>query len=119
MIIGIGVDWVNKSDISLQDETFMKHIFSLAEQEEARNHYDISMYYAERFAVKEAVFKAMNHKIPEYDDLRLVQTISEADGKPHANFLDSKFSRDYQIHVSLTNEKNNVIAFVIVEKITT
>lgn len=115
MIIGIGVDCVNKKSISGKDTIFIEHTFTELEQNEAKKHYDSIIYFAERFAVKEAVFKALNHFDKNYDDLRGVQTLTEISGKPITTFLDETLKKKYQIHVSITNEDDFAIAFVIIE----
>ena len=116
MIVGIGVDCIDKRNDILNNKTFIKQTFSKPEQEEAQNHYDKNLYFAERFAVKEAVFKAINDIEKEYDDLRLVQTLCKKNGKPITTFLIPKFQSIYKIHTSITNENDCVTAFVIVEK---
>lgn len=85
---GVGIDLVSVSQLRLLDEriggAFCKCTFSEREQQEAAASSDPWVYYAGRFAAKEAVFKAIAHLLPaESFDFRLVQTLHRTDGSPY------------------------------------
>ena len=78
-------------------------------------------YFAAQFAVKEAVFKAVAHHLPEKTfDLRIVEAFRREDGSPYVNregalgaVLDAAGISN--IHLSITTEANLATAFVVAE----
>ena len=127
MILGIGTDMVNISDIRafLSDEkiaqSYLKHTFTEGERQEAEARSDRGEYFAARFAAKEAVFKAVAHLLAEKTfDLRIVETLNAPDGCPYVHvtsalqpILDSAGVR--ALHISITTEDPYAFAFVIAE----
>ena len=70
---------------------------------------DIYQHLASRFALKEAVFKAMPEPIGYHDFI-----VSKQDGlKPQIRFLKTEFNK-YQIAVSLAHTENSAIGFAVV-----
>lgn len=63
MIVGIGVDMVDSRRIAKSIERFgsrfLSRIFTDAEQAQAAGRADAALYYAKRFAAKEAIYKAL------------------------------------------------------------
>ena len=63
MIVGIGVDMVDSRRIAKSIERFgsrfLSRIFTDAEQAQAAGRADTALYYAKRFAAKEAIYKAL------------------------------------------------------------
>lgn len=93
-ISGIGVDLVSISKIAELDErthgAFVKRTFSDVEKAEAEQSPDRYSFLAGRFAVKEAVFKAVAHLTPEKTfDFRIVETKRNADGSPEVAVNDA------------------------------
>lgn len=127
MIRGIGIDTVSISEIQryLDNENlcdaYLRHTFTDAERNAAKGRYNLGEYYATRFAVKEAVFKAIGHLLPEkHFDFRLVETLNTSDGCPYVNVTEKlapilKASRVDLLHLSITTEDNYATAFVIAE----
>ena len=86
-ISGAGVDLVSISEIEELDKrtrgAFTERTFSDMERAEAEQSPDRYSFLAGRFAVKEAVFKAVAHLTPEKSfDFRIVETKRNADGSP-------------------------------------
>lgn len=120
--VGIGVDMVCISEFQALDErlkgVLVRRTFTEAEQLEAKSAADRWTYLAGRFAVKEAVFKALAQHTPEKAfDFRIVETLSHEDGSPHvtltkdlkAVMASAGVSR---LLVSVSNEADFAIAFV-------
>ena len=69
MIKGVGIDMCSISRIQHildregKDGAFFRRAFSETETEEASLRHDLAAFYAARFAVKEAVFKALDLRI--------------------------------------------------------
>lgn len=95
---------------------FVKRTFTEAEKEDAKTAQDLYTFYAGRFAVKEAVFKAVAHLTAEKAfDLRMVETRRLPDGRPKVTcegrfgeILDRAGVDD--ILVSISNEGEYAIA---------
>ena len=93
-ISGIGVDLVSVSEIAELDGrthgAFTERTFSDREKAEAEQSPDRYSFLAGRFAVKEAVFKAVAHLTPEKTfDFRIVETKRNADGSPEVAVNDA------------------------------
>ena len=125
MIRGIGIDSVTVSEmhkiINRVSTGSLQRIFSKQEMSGATA--DTAQYLATRFAVKEAVFKAVAHlTVDKSFDLRFVETLNASDGCPYIKINDymkelMKETKTDHFHVSITTEKDTVTAFVIAEGI--
>jgi holo-[acyl-carrier protein] synthase len=125
MIHGIGTDIAEISRVGdmyrRQGDRALEKILAPSEREECRNSADPARFLAKRFAAKEALGKACGTGIRtplllpdiavEHDDL----------GKPFFAFsatLAASFAeRRLKTHLSISDEREFVIAFVVVEKI--
>ena len=80
---------------------------------------------ANRFAAKEAFYKALNHdkksKIPSFKD---VEILNSRGGKPYLNIYNTAqklclelmpIGCSYRVHLSISDEKHYVCAIVIIE----
>ena len=124
MIYGIGTDLVNiervKKILSKNREGFIKRVLSEHEQALFANKADSAAYCAKRFAAKEAFAKALGTgigRVVSFQDLTIRNT---ENGKPH--FIPSEKLRQYlveknikQAHLSISDESQNAIAFVVLE----
>lgn len=126
MIIGIGTDLCSISRIQKiidregLDGAFFRRAFTPAEQAEAAARHDKAAFYAARFAVKEAVFKAVAPRTEGGFDLRLVESLHREDGSPYVSvteklkpLLDEAGIRS--LHLSVTTEGDLAQAFVVAE----
>ena len=132
MILGIGNDLVDINRIRIIYEKFgnkfLKKIYTKNELvffSENKNKFIQRL--ANRFATKEAFYKALNHnkksKIPSFQD---VEILNFEGGQPKikifnvAEKLCLKLvpkSCYYKIHVSISDEKNYCSSFVVIESI--
>lgn len=121
--MGIGVDLVyipKMKQLYLEcRHTFIQHTFTSAEIHEAELRTEPWEYLASRFAVKEAVFKAVAHFTDEKRfDLRIVETQNAEDGAPiivmnpalEQTLHNAGFSA---LQVSISTEKDYAAAFVV------
>jgi holo-[acyl-carrier protein] synthase len=125
MIIEIGVDAASISEIErlMQEEgensSFVRHTFSQRERQEA--HGRLAEYYAARYAVKEAVFKAAAPVCPEKGfDFRGIESSHHEDCSPYV--VENEMTRELmrrsgitRFLVSVTTEGDLAIAFVVAE----
>ena len=120
MIIGIGTDIIEISRISClpTDDIFFRSVFSCKELELAELSASPYRFFAERFAVKEAVFKALG---TNGDHIRLneIETLNGDNGAPFVKIsgnlrklADSKGVKS--VLISLSQEENVAIAFVVI-----
>jgi holo-[acyl-carrier protein] synthase len=124
MIYGIGTDIVNIERIQYIIEknksNFINRILSAHEKDIFANRGDSANYLAKRFAAKEAFAKALGTGIGRIVSFQDLTIRSNEEGKPY--FIPSEKLRLYLVdknikkaHLSLSDEKKNAIAFVVLE----
>ncbi|MBT4122605.1 MAG: holo-ACP synthase [Candidatus Ruthia sp.] len=126
MIYGIGTDIINiervEHILTKNKDGFVRRVLSEHEQALFANKGDSAPYCAKRFAAKEAFAKALGTgigKIVSFQDLTVRNNDS---GKPY--FIPSEKLRLYLLsknikhaHLSLSDEKYNAVAFVVLESV--
>ena len=125
--LGNGVDILENKRIlnSIKNINFIRRIFTNEEISLARKHKNKCNYYAKRFAAKEALFKAIGTGIRNGSNFRDVTIKNDKMGKPYIilnNNIKKKIMRrfkikNFEIFLSLSDEKKYSIAFVILNKI--
>lgn len=129
MILGIGIDTVSvnriKELISKFDEKFENKIFTEAEIIKAQNRKNLSLqalFYAKRFAAKEAFSKALGLGIGRGVDFRDIEIDNDKLGKPFINILNGKEEfikqhfavKNFAVHLSLSDEADSALAMVTI-----
>jgi len=99
---------------------FVKRVLSEHEQALFANKADSAAYCAKRFAAKEAFAKALGTGIGRVVSFQDLTVRNNENGKPH--FIPSEKLRLYllekginQAHLSISDESQNAVAFVILE----
>ncbi len=126
MIIGIGTDLCSISRVEKimdregPDGAFFRRAFTPAEQSEAAARHDKAAFFAARFAVKEAVYKAVAPHTKSGFDLRLVESLHRENGSPYVHVTEAlePFLIEANIktlHLSVTTEGDYAQAFVVAE----
>lgn len=127
MIKGIGIDTVNIDKIRKYitneklSSAFISHTFTSKEIASSQINSDKAEYFATRFAVKEAAFKAIAHNLDRKTfDMRHIECLNHNDGSPYININDHlktiiKEASISILHVSITTEDNYATAIVIAE----
>jgi holo-[acyl-carrier protein] synthase len=124
MIYGIGTDLVNidrvKKILSKNRDGFVKRVLSEHEQALFANKADSAAYCAKRFAAKEAFAKALGTGIGRVVSFQDLTVRNNENGKPH--FIPSEKLRQFLVekkikraHLSISDESQNAIAFVVLE----
>jgi len=125
MIAGIGVDIVDIARIqALLDrygERFLARVYTKAETTYAMRGANKAERLAGRFAVKEAVMKALGTGKSQGILWRDVETVRARSGKPevHLHGQAVKWAQTRcggAVHVSITHDGGKAVAFVILEK---
>ena len=124
-MLGIGVDMVDIAEIRRLlepvDGAFFRRTFTEGERKAALGKKDMAEYLATRFAVKEAVFKAVGPRTKDkIFDYRRVETLNAPDGSPYVvvdDFLRPLLEEAgfREISVSITTEGPYAVAFVVAE----
>ncbi len=116
MIIGTGVDITEvrrlRQAIDKWGDTFLERIFTAEELKNAKTRGSLYQHLAGRFAVKEAVFKALGDKGLNWKD---VQVLNDEEGRPHCDILNNK-ARGFEVHISISHVKNYAVANAIITK---
>ena len=124
MIVGIGADIVRVErmahDIERFGERFAARILTDSEFEEYRQQRNKAAFLARRFAAKEAAAKAMGTGFRDGMTLRDIGVAHDAHGRPHLLFTGraaawTAAQRISDVHVSLADETDHAVAFVILE----
>ena len=124
MIYGVGTDIVKiervKKILSKNRDGFVKRVLSEHEQALFANKADSAAYCAKRFAAKEAFAKALGTGIGRVVSFQDLTIRNNENGKPH--FIPSEKLRQYlveknikQAHLSISDESQSAIAFVVLE----
>ncbi len=125
-IVGIGVDIIQNSRIkkAIKNKFFVNRIFTKSEILSSKIRNYKTNYFAKRFAAKEAFIKSIGIGIRKGINFKDIYIINDKSGKPNIKFSNKvnnlivkKFkTRNFDIFLSLSDEKNYSIAFVIIQK---
>lgn len=120
-----GIDIVNNNRIKRlisRSPNALEDIFSKKEIEYCSKKKYSEQNYGARFAVKEALIKATNSHLFDYE-LNDIETVNLESGMPVVNIISNKLNQkirsllnkdDYKINVSISHEKEYSIAQIII-----
>jgi len=125
-IIGNGVDIVNNLRIkkSIKNNKFINRIYSNKEINDSKKIKNKTNFFAKRFAAKEAFAKSLGTGFVKDLNFKDISIMNNKFGRPEIeinkkikNILNNKFKiKKFKIFLSLADEKNHSIAFVIINK---
>lgn len=125
MVLGIGIDLTEIKEVKRLSvevgEAFLTKTFSHMERNASIIAADPFEYLASRYAVKEAVFKALAPLTKEKTfDFRIVETLNHEDGSPYVTITPMlkelmEEAGVKRLLVSVTHEKDYAGAIVIAE----
>ena len=125
-IMGNGVDIIKNSRInnSIKIKGFLNRIFTKKEIEQGKKLKNKINFYAKRFAAKEAFVKAIGTGFRSDINFIDIEIKNYKNGKPYISlskklnsFLQKKFKiQKYKVFLSLSDEKDYSIAFVVIDK---
>lgn len=123
MIFGIGTDIVQNSRLNswIENQKLINRFFNEKEILNDKTKQYLLEHYASRFAAKEAFVKAMGSGFLNFEMKDIFVTNDDL-GKPILNIEKSaleflkKRCENFNIHLSLSHEKDYAIAFVIIEE---
>ena len=124
MVLGIGIDSVDIEEMARlaadPDGAFARRTFTEAERAQAYARHDAAACLAGKFAVKEAMFKALACRTAAGFDFRCVETLEDENGCPHVT-LDGPLAPTLaeagvtELLVSITNERGMATAIVLAQ----
>jgi holo-[acyl-carrier protein] synthase len=124
-IAGIGVDMIEISRvrelIEQRGDSFIKRTFTEEEIAYCGRFRNAAEHYAGRFAVKEAVFKALGTGWSQGVSWLQVETVCAESGAPEVRLSGRAAERAAaqgmrRAHVSISHTRDNAIAYVVLEK---
>ena len=128
MIYGIGTDLINSERIEKLlnkfGDKFLLKIFSNKEINNSNVSYNKALYFSKRFAGKEAFWKAISPNKNNTLHFNEIEILSNKNGKPYINLigmtknkvfdLEKSLNCKFNFHISISDEKPNALAFVII-----
>ena len=125
-ILGIGTDVVENQRIKnfIKNKKFIERVFTNNEQKISKRFKNKINYFSKRFAAKEAFSKATGFGISKNLHFKDIEVQKSKKGKPSINlnkstiiYLKKKFKvKSFKTNLSLSDEKNYSIAYVVIEK---
>ena len=124
MIAGVGTDIVEisriKEMLEKNGDPFIERIFTEKEKKEAVRRKNATEYFAGRWAVKEALSKALGCGIGGSCEWKDIETLNTCDGKPETTLSGKALQtaaglQTAKVHVSISHEKDYACAFIVLE----
>jgi len=125
-ILGIGVDIVKNKRIQflIRNRNFIKRTFGTKELKFSKEKINKTNYFAKRFAAKEAFSKSFGTGIRGNLSFKDIEILNDKMGKPFFykskkidQIMKKKFKiKNYDLLLSLSDEKDHSIAFSILIK---
>ncbi len=125
-ILGIGVDIVSNLRIkkSIKKNSFINRVFSKSEIYQSKKTKNKSNYFSKRFAAKEAFMKALGTGFRFNANFKDISVINNKEGKPELKvtsnikklLINRLKVKKFNLFISLSDEKNYSIAFVVIQK---
>ena len=126
-IVGNGVDIIKNSRIKnlIKNHKFLSRIFSENEIQDSKKVKNKTNFFAKRFAAKEAFVKSIGIGFRKGINFKDISVKKNKLGKPTISYnnkvkeiLNKKFnSKRFSVYVSLSDEKEYSIAYVIINKL--
>ncbi|WP_341813688.1 holo-[acyl-carrier-protein] synthase [Wolbachia endosymbiont (group B) of Germaria angustata] len=121
MIYGIGTDIVYIPRIlrisQKYGEKFLNKVYTKKEIEISKKYNSQEVrakYFAKRFAAKEAFVKALGTGFSQGIIMKDIEIYSDVKGKPCLAVRKDFISKDYKIHLSLSDDQDYATAFVVI-----
>ena len=126
-ILGVGVDIVQNKRIKslIKNKKFIIRTYSKFEIKNSKKITKKTNYFAKRFAAKESFAKTIGTGFRNDLNLKDIEILNDKMNKPYynnskiiKNIIYKKFKiKKYNLHLSISDEKDYSIAFTILQKI--
>ncbi len=124
-ILGIGVDIVENKRLkkSIKSKSFISKLFTLLEIKNSRLVKDKSTYFSKKFAAKESFSKALGTGFRKGLNFKDVEILNDNLGKPYFRLnnktkkiiLKTLKVKNFDLFLSISDEKEYSIAFTIIQ----
>ena len=124
-ILGIGVDIVenNRLKKSIKNKKLLLRLFTLLEIKNSRLVKNKSIYFSKKFAAKESFSKALGTGFRRGLNFKDVEILNDNLGKPYFKLnnkskkiiLKTLKVKDFDIFLSISDEKEYSVAFTIIQ----
>ena len=124
-ILGIGVDIVENKRLknSIKNKSFISRLFTLLEIKNSRLVKDKSIYFSKKFAAKESFSNAHGTGFIKGLNFKDVEILNDNLGKPYFRInkktkkiiLKTLKVKNFEIFLSISDEKEYSIAFTIIQ----
>ena len=124
-ILGIGVDIVENKRVknSIKNKSFISRLFTLLEIKNSKMVKDKSNYFSKKFAAKESFSKALGTGFRKGLNFKDVEILNDNLGKPYFRLnnktkkiiLKTLKVKNFDIFLSISDEKEYSIAFTIIQ----
>ena len=125
--IGIGVDIIDNSRIKLllKNKNFIKRTFSRKEIFFSKKIKNKVNFFSKRFAAKEAFVKALGTGFRDNLNFKDIEILNNKLGKPYYSINNKikklvrykKKVKNFELFLSISDEKDYSVAFTIIQKI--
>lgn len=125
-ILGIGIDIIKNSRIkkSIKNTHFIKRVFGKEEVKFSNGKTNKTIYFAKRFAAKEAFAKCIGTGFRNDLNFKDIQILNNKTGKPYyliskkiKNIVEKKFKiKNFDLFLSLSDENDYSVAFTILQR---
>ena len=124
-ILGIGVDIIDNKRLykSIKNKNFLSRIFTTHEIKNSRYTKDKSAYFSKKFAAKESFSKALGTGFRKGLNFKDIEILNDNLGKPFFRLnnktkkiiLKTLKVKNFDIFLSISDEKEYSIAFTIIQ----
>ena len=123
--LGIGIDIINNKRIRalINNKSFIDRTYGKSEIKLSKKITNKTNYFAKRFAAKESLAKSLGTGFRNNLKFKDIEILNDKKGKPYYfktkkidNIINKKFKvRNYNLFLSISDEKNYSIAFTILQ----
>jgi len=123
--LGIGIDIINNKRIRalINNKSFIDRTYSKSEIKLSKKITNKTNYFAKRFAAKESLAKSIGTGFRNNLNFKDIEILNDRKGKPYYfktkkinNIINKKFKvKNYNLFLSISDEKNYSIAFTILQ----
>ena len=123
--LGIGIDIINNKRIRalINNKSFIDRTYSKSEIKLSKKITNKTNYFAKRFAAKESLAKSLGTGFRNNLNFKDIEILNDKKGKPYYfktkkinNIVNKRFKvKNYNLFLSISDEKNYSIAFTILQ----
>ena len=125
--VGIGIDIIKNNRVKsiIKDNKFINRIFSKKEISDSKKILNKKNFFSKRYAAKESFAKALGTGFRNNLNFKDIEIANDNLGKPYY-LINNKIKKlikknkkvnNFELFLSISDEKDNSVAFTIIQKI--